>query len=110
MLLSRIAKSGLSGEVVQMHHIFKAYTSDVITEYAFGDSFHFMDAPDYGRLYFEATDFFFSLTHVFGHFPWYACLVQSAPAWVVRTLSPTLRELVDKQTVGLVSYWPTFPG
>ena len=86
-----------------MHHVLKAYTSDVITEYAFGDSFHFMDAPDYGKPYFEATDFYFSLTHVFGHFPWYACLVQLAPAWIIRTLSPTLRELVDKQTVILPS-------
>lgn len=37
-LRSRLIQSGKSGEIVQMHHVFKACTSDVITFYAFGDS------------------------------------------------------------------------
>ena len=96
---SRMELSGRSGEVVQMHHLFRACTSDVITVYAFGDSFHFLDKQDYGTLYFEATNLFFALTHVFGHFPWFALLVQSAPAWIVRTFFPSLKELLNKQTV-----------
>ena len=98
-LLSRLEQPGRSDEVVQMHYVFKAYTSHVINQYAFRSSFRFLDAHDYGRPYFEAVDLFFSLTHVFGHFPLYARMVQSAPSWLVRRVSPALKELVDKQMV-----------
>lgn len=51
----------------------------MITIYAFGDSFGFLDEPDLGRPYFEATGLFFELTHIFGHFTWFADLMQSLP-------------------------------
>ncbi|KAH0383204.1 MFS general substrate transporter, partial [Aureobasidium melanogenum] len=87
-----------AGEVIQLHHLFKACTSDVITMYAFGDSFRFLDQPDLGRPYFEATELFFSLTHVFGHFTWVADLIQSLPISLVAILAPSLRELWSKQS------------
>jgi hypothetical protein len=105
-LLSRLEASGKRSEVLQLHHVFKAYTSDVITEYAFGESFQFVDAEDYGKPYFDATDYFFSLTHVFGHFPLYAKIMQAAPGWLVRRMSPIMVALVDKQTVSFKIFSP----
>ncbi|KAI1156181.1 cytochrome P450 [Nemania diffusa] len=52
-------------EPIMQDHISRI---DVITIYAFGDSFGFLDEPDLGRPYFEATGLFFELTHIFGHF------------------------------------------
>ncbi|KAI4851222.1 MFS general substrate transporter [Aureobasidium sp. EXF-8845] len=69
-----------AGEVIQLHHLFKAYQ------------------PDLGRPYFEATELFFSLTHVFGHFTWVADLIQSLPIDFVAVLAPSLRELWSKQS------------
>ena len=107
-MLSRLELSGRSGEVVQMHHVFKACASDVITVYAFGESFKFMDQPDYGWSYFESTYWFFYLTHVFGLVPWLVHLVQSAPGWAIRVFIPSLGELRDRQTVCQVAYWSGF--
>ncbi|KAK0625509.1 cytochrome P450 [Bombardia bombarda] len=96
--MEQLGKSSKSGHVVQMHHMFKAATSDVITTYAFGDSFHFLDREDYGAPYFDATDRFFGLTHIFGHFTWISDLVQSLPMWAVAAVAPSLRELSKKQS------------
>ncbi|XDG09712.1 hypothetical protein ABKA04_009327 [Annulohypoxylon sp. FPYF3050] len=55
-LISRMEQAGNTGEILQMHHLFKACASDVITVYAFGVCFGFMDTPDFGRAFFESTD------------------------------------------------------
>lgn len=101
-ILSRMEQSGERNEVVELHHVFKACTSDVITGYAFGDSFHFLDEREYGKSYFEATDVLFGLTHIFGHFPWFAILVRSAPAWAIKTFFPSMREVTERQKVRIV--------
>ncbi|KAI0391296.1 cytochrome P450 [Xylariaceae sp. FL0594] len=97
-MLVTIAEYGKAGGPVQLHHLFKACTSDVITMYAFGDSFGFLDKPDLGRPYFEATDMFFGLTHLFGHATWLAVVLQSLPIWAIAAFVPSLRELWKKQS------------
>ncbi|POS72201.1 cytochrome P450, partial [Diaporthe helianthi] len=96
-LVARIEKAGSSGEVIQMHHLFKACASDVITVYAFDDCFNFMDRADFGKSFFESTDVFFYLTHIFGLVPWLVQYVQNMPTWLVKTLFPSLSELRDRQ-------------
>ena len=78
-LMKRFHEHGLRNEIIEPHHMLKACASDVITLYAFGDSFHWLDKPDCGRSYFEAGDMFNSLTHVFGAFPWLFRLAVAAP-------------------------------
>ncbi|KAI1741367.1 cytochrome P450 [Xylaria scruposa] len=97
-MLLKITEYGNAGGPVQLHHLFKACTSDVIMTYAFGDSFGFLDEPDLGRPYFEATDMFFGLTHLFGHATWLAVVVQSLPIWAIAAFVPSLRELWKKQS------------
>ena len=91
--------SGKDGKVLQMHVIFKAYASDIITTYAFGDCFHFLDEGDWGKAYFASTDRYFSLTHVFGHFPIVMKVVNSMPAWALGLVIPNLIEMSGKQMV-----------
>ena len=98
-MLLRMEQSGKSGEVLQMHYVFKACASDVIAMYSFDDSFHFMDEPDYGRSYSESTNVFFYLTHVFGMLPALADFAQNAPIWLLKIFIPNLRQLRDRQTV-----------
>ncbi len=83
---------------VKMHPIFRACTNDIITTYAFGQSFCLLNCPDFGMPYFESSDVFFRMEHIFGHFHWLADLVQATPLWVVPLLFPRLRELVEKQS------------
>ncbi|PSR80441.1 cytochrome P450 [Coniella lustricola] len=97
-LMSRLADAADSPSPVALHHVFKACTSDVINQYAFGDCLGFMDRADFGKPYFDATDLFFGLNHVMIFFPWFAMLVQNTPNWFVKALMPNLAELVDKKS------------
>jgi hypothetical protein len=69
----------------------------VITKYAFGDSFNFLDTEDFGHVYFDSSDKYFSLTHIFGHFPVSARLIDAAPTWLLSMFIPNLAEMVEKQ-------------
>ncbi|KAL8888077.1 MAG: hypothetical protein Q9192_006232, partial [Flavoplaca navasiana] len=97
-LLARWDEStGKDGKVLRMHDIFKAYASDLITSYAFGGCFHYLDQEDWGAGYFSSTDDYFSLTHVFGHFPIVERLVNSMPTWALGLFIPNLTEMSEKQ-------------
>lgn len=98
-MLCRIQHSSEQDKALEMHPVFRACTNDVITTYAFGRSFNLLDRPDFGVPYFEASDVFFRLEHLFGHFTWLADLVQATPLWVVSMLFPSMKELVEKQYV-----------
>lgn len=91
--------SGKSGEVLQMHHIFKACASDVITVYAFDDSFEYMNEPDYGKSFFDSTDVFFYMTHLFALVPALVHFAQNAPSWLLKIFIPNLGQLRDRQDV-----------
>ncbi|KAJ0365519.1 hypothetical protein COL154_004374 [Colletotrichum chrysophilum] len=96
-LLARMQDAGKASEVLPMHYVFRAFTSDLITEYAFGDSFHFLEKSDFAMPYMLSTDVFFILNHTFCHFPWVGTLLALAPPWAVKTFIPSLTEMWDKQ-------------
>lgn len=84
-------------EPVQLQHMFRALTNDFITTYAFGESIGLLDESDFGRSYYESSDVFFRMSHLFGHFYWLADFVYSLPLWVAPKLFPSLTELAKKQ-------------
>lgn len=92
-------QAGKDGKVLHMHTVFKAYASDIITSYAFGDCFHFLDQDDWGASYFSSTDKYFGLTHVFGHFPTVMRIVNQTPLWAMSLFIPNLTEMSTKQSV-----------
>jgi hypothetical protein len=97
--MSRLDKSARVQDVVQIHGVLKAFASDIITAYALDNSFKFLDMPDYGKTYFEATDKFFLLAHICVLFPWLYPLIQKLPDWLLRLLFPGLSEVRDRQNV-----------
>lgn len=98
-MMARLEQSGKSGEVVQIHHVFMACASDIITQYAFGECLNFIDEWDYGRWYFQATDWFFFLTHVFALAPGLVHHAQNIPKWSLKIFAPFLEPLRDRQDV-----------
>jgi cytochrome P450 len=98
-VLSRMEKASVTGEPIEMSIMFKAYASDTVVSYAFGDCFHFLDDPKFGKPYFEAVDIFFQLNHLFGHWPLIGWAVRMAPGWVMRNFGPSLREMWEKKLV-----------
>ncbi|KAI9664637.1 MAG: hypothetical protein M1821_006083 [Bathelium mastoideum] len=96
-LLSRMEAAGKTGEILPMHYVLKACTSDIITKYAFGDSFHFLDEEDYAIPYMTATDVYHLFNHAFCHFPWVGTLIASAPTWAIKAFIPGLTDMWNKQ-------------
>lgn len=102
-ILDRWDAHGKTEEMIQVHPVFKACASDIITMYAFGGWMHFMEEPDYGRAYFSGTDWFFFLTHIFFQFPGAVHWVQNMLGWILRIMAPFLTPLRDRQDVS--SLW-----
>ncbi|GAB1191744.1 hypothetical protein APSETT444_000926 [Aspergillus pseudonomiae] len=96
-MMTRLETSGKAEEVVELHRVFKACASDIITLYAFGDNMGYMDSPDYGKDFQESTEWFFYLTHIFGLVPWLVQYAQNAPVWLVRICFPVLTALRERQ-------------
>ena len=67
-LLSRMEVAGKIGEILPIHYVLKACISDIITKFAFGNSFHFLDEEDYAMPYIEATNIYHLFNHAFCHF------------------------------------------
>lgn len=87
------------GAVLKMLMVFQAYASDVVTSYAFGDSFGFLDDEDWGEEYFSSQEKYFQLTHIFGSFPIVMSLINNMPSWVMGIFIPNLSAMSEKQEV-----------
>ncbi|KAF1842730.1 cytochrome P450 [Cucurbitaria berberidis CBS 394.84] len=88
-----LARLEQATEPVEMNLLFKAYANDTVVQYAFGVCFHFLDDAECGKPYFKAVDMFFSLNHLFGHWPFIGWMVGKAPGWVMRNFGEGLREM-----------------
>ncbi|KAJ0417856.1 cytochrome P450 [Aspergillus carlsbadensis] len=98
-LLARLDQVGKSNEVLQLHHAIKACTCDIITEYAFGESFGFIDQEDYATPYMKATDYFHFFSHTMGYFPVVGVMLALAPTWFIEQFIPPLAELWRKRSM-----------
>ena len=79
--------------------MFKALASDLITFYSFDQCLNLLDAPDYGKEDFDATDKFFLMTHMGKVFPWLMGLFRTEPNWIVRDLCPDLMAMRERRDV-----------
>ena len=98
-LLTRLSQHGQLEDVVQVHYIFKALASDLITFYSFDQSLNLLDAPDYGKVGFDASDEFFMLTRLGKVFPWLMGLFTTAPNWLIHILFPNMTKMRDRRDV-----------
>lgn len=54
---------------------------------------------DWGKAFFDSTEKYFGLTHIFGHFPIVMKLVNNAPTWALQLFIHNLSEMSEKKTV-----------
>ncbi|KAL2863960.1 cytochrome P450 [Aspergillus lucknowensis] len=98
-LLQRMEDAGKEEKVLRFHFVLKAAACDIITQYAFGQSFHFLDEEDFASPYIEATDAFHFFNHAMCHFPIVGTLLALAPDWAIKTFIPGLTEMWNKKTM-----------
>ncbi|PSR80440.1 cytochrome P450 [Coniella lustricola] len=91
-MLARLDRHSRAGDIVQIHYVFKALASDLITFYCFDQSMNHLDASEYGRGDMDASDKLFFLTHIGKVLPWVMNVYAHAPGWIIRVLLPDVYE------------------
>ncbi|KAJ5238509.1 cytochrome P450 [Penicillium chermesinum] len=79
------------GQVVCLNEAWGALTMDIITFYAFGLSYNFLDYPDFKAPFTTAIQHLARSLHVAGHFPFLLTALKALPDSLVAILSPTMK-------------------
>jgi Cytochrome P450 len=98
-LLKRMDSHQKSGEVLPMTVVYKAMTSDIINNYAFGKSDNCMDMKDYNVSFFDAVEAIFEASHLSLQFRWLGPLMESLPMALTAKLMPGMAHLFKMQQV-----------
>ena len=98
-LLRRFSACAKAGDIMPLNIVYKAATSDVISDYTFGVSVDYLKRDDYNAPFFEALSGSFELAWWFLHMPWLAWLMNSIPAAVMSYIMPDLESLFQMQRV-----------
>jgi hypothetical protein len=98
-LLKRMDYHQKSGEILPMTVVYKAMTSDIINNYAFGKSSNSMDMEDYNVSFFDAVEAIFEGSHLSLQFGWLGPLMESLPMALTGKLMPGMAHLFKMQQV-----------
>jgi cytochrome P450 len=96
ILTTKLAK----GEAVDLHHAFRAISVDVISDYAFGESYGLLDTPDFGHEFFDMVSGIGPTMWFFQQFPAIQMLAMSLPAPIAKMTSKPLKQVLTLQEVG----------
>ncbi|KAF2141086.1 uncharacterized protein K452DRAFT_299132 [Aplosporella prunicola CBS 121167] len=97
-LVSRMEAGVRDGIPVDLHHAFRAVSVDVITDYAFGESYHLLDKPDLGARFFRMVAGVGPSLWIFQAAPALQRLALKIPPWLAPWLSEPLGQVTKLQT------------
>lgn len=94
-----IDKTIATGKPMDLHHALRAVSIDVITEYAFGESYGLLDTPDFGYDFFMLVLRLGPAAWIFRQAPWLKTVLRSIPESLVRVVSAPMTNVIDMQRV-----------
>lgn len=86
-----------SNKSVDLHHAFRAVSVDVISEFAFGSCYDFLDKDDTGAKFFEMARGIGPALFAFQQFPSLQSLALKTPPWLAPWLSRPLGYVTSMQ-------------
>ncbi|KAL6915276.1 hypothetical protein FSST1_006771 [Fusarium sambucinum] len=86
-----------TGKPMDLHHALRAVSIDVITEYAFGESYGLLDTPDFGYDFFMLVLRLGPAAWIFRQAPWLKTVLRSIPESLVRIVSAPMTNVIDMQ-------------
>ncbi|CZR52602.1 related to cytochrome P450 CYP3/CYP5/CYP6/CYP9 subfamilies [Phialocephala subalpina] len=92
-LFSRLEEFRGAGKPVEMRAAYSALTIDVITAYAFNESWEHLDSPDFKKDWFDGVHLMMGAGNFMKQFPWLFSVVRVLPQSVVVWLSPTFENI-----------------
>ena len=91
------------GQAVDLYHAFRSISVDVISDYAFGESYELLARDDLGREYFDDLAGLGPTWWIFQQFPALQALALSLPDSLAKAMSKPLKQLLDCMDVWLSS-------
>jgi cytochrome P450 len=93
--LLQIMNSKFSGnEAVDLHHAFRSISVDVISDYAFGESYELLARDDLGREFFELTGGIGPTWWVFQQWPAIQTFALSLPSAMAKAMNKPLKQVI----------------
>lgn len=99
ILLERFEIHRVTGKLVSLSIILRALTSDIINQYAFGNSGNNLDCDDYNASFYESIAAFFEVAPAAMHCGWLGPLLNSLPISLMSKLSPAMGTLHQMRKV-----------
>lgn len=97
--MGRIEEALESNSDLDVHHGLRAVSIDVITDYAFGESYHLLDQPDLGLQFFDLVQRLGPAAWIFRQWSWLKPIVMMMPKQVAYVLSKPIGFVRDLQSV-----------
>jgi hypothetical protein len=94
LLISRSRKSLAETGEVNLHLAFRALAIDVVTDYAFGQSYDFLQRPDYGIEFFRMIQSLGPGVWVFNQFPIVQSVAMAIPLGLAKLTSQSLSKMM----------------
>ena len=96
-LMQRFEKAHQDNIVLQIDDAFAAFTSDLISQYAWGVSSGFLDDEHFNNKFRNALDEMSGLFHVNKFFPVLSTIFGAMPRWLLGRLKPGATAILDMQ-------------
>ncbi|MCJ1457978.1 hypothetical protein MMC28_008347 [Mycoblastus sanguinarius] len=96
-MVQRLQEFQSSGRVVNVIDVYAALTTDVITQYAFAESFNFMDHPDFAPFWRPMWMDINENSHVKKQFGWFEPMMRSLPKWLAKIMNPQMASFMKYQ-------------
>ncbi|KAG4419362.1 hypothetical protein IFR04_007510 [Cadophora malorum] len=94
-VLGRLEKSAKSGEPINTNLMYSATTSDIISDYCFGESYNNLDKEDFNEPFFSAFHEAGKGYHFACWNPWLVPTVRALPQSIVALFMPKLDVFLD---------------
>lgn len=86
---------------LQIYHAFNAYTTDVVVEYSMGESFHYLDDPEFTPQWSKTIEAIVQAGIQFKQFRWVFALFELLPRWAVLSINPHIGPVIDQKLESL---------
>src|ERR1700753_529933 len=101
-LISVANKCIKSGEAMDLHHMFRCVSVDVITEYSFDKSYDLLDVPDFGAHFFKMVRGIGPAFWAFQQFPSLVEYVRAIPPHISKHFGGVMHQVIGLQQEGVV--------
>jgi cytochrome P450 len=88
-----------SGKPLRLTHLYGAFTSDVIVEYAFGESHNYLGKDDLNANFFQMMGSIHHMGNAAKQFGWLLPILLSIPEWITSRLDPGMAAFAAMQNV-----------